>query len=164
MSDDPTELRLLTPDSTTFSLGPGGLPRLELEEICYPRVGFIRLFPIRWPDRYISVRDGSGDEVGIIEDIHSFPTEARKLILHELSITSYLPLIADILKLDVQREVVNWQVRTDHGIREFSTKRRSSIRHLDDNRLIVTDNEACRYLIDPPTLPRRARSLLSGLV
>jgi hypothetical protein len=163
-ADPALDIRLLTPGDTTFHLGPGGLPRIELADCCYTRVGFIRLFPIRWPDRYISVRDPRGDEIGIIESLADFPAAARSLIARELAITSHLPGITDILDLDVQREVVHWRVRTDHGERDFTTKRRSAIRYLGDGRLIVTDAEACRYLIDRATLPRRARHLLAGLV
>lgn len=155
-------LRLLAPDGCRFSRGPGGTLRAEIDGLLSCRQAVLRrLFPIRDPDRFISVSDGK-EEVGIIADLGAFDAETRRIVREELDLFYAVPEIVEIEELKEEYGYYHWKTRTDRGPREFYVKGRTeSVRFSPPAQLLIVDIHKSRYRIaDAGLLPRASRRLL----
>jgi len=128
----------------------------------------VRLFPLTDPERYISVsyKQGKEDvEVGILRNLADLPGDQRELVLTDLDRMYFLPEILDIEQIKMAHGMDEWFVVTDRGPKEFFVNnRKDNMTVTEENMLIVTDIEKCRYRIDDHTkLSGRARHSL-GLV
>ncbi|NQU40870.1 MAG: DUF1854 domain-containing protein [Lentisphaerae bacterium] len=123
------------------------------------------LFPLSDPEHYISIQQGDDKhhpEIGIIKDLSALLPEQRQLIDQDLKHQHFLPEILSIEDIRGLHGIDEWCVTTDRGpITFFVSGRKSSIVLTNDNLLLVTDIEKCRYRItDYTTLPLRARQML----
>jgi hypothetical protein len=82
-------VRLLTPENATIFDGSFSLMHCEVKgDNLYRGVFAVLMFPIRYPDRYISLRytdlEDKEKEIGVIEDLTGFPLEAQRLVRNTL--------------------------------------------------------------------------------
>ena len=119
-------------------------------------------FPLSNPKRMVVVRDESGSEVGILDDLRQLDTDSRQVIREELEKSYFMPRIVDVERIEEELSVVTWRVATDHGPRTFQVRAsRASIRKLGGRRVIIRDVDGNRFLIsDWLELPPRARRLV----
>ena len=117
---------------------------------------FVRLFPLRHPDRFVSVirsKDGERrrEELGVLRSLEGLSAEERELVTAELRRSFFLPEIEAIRKLVVTGGVDEWHVATDRGEKIlFICDRKQSIHVCDDGMVFVTDMDKCRYRITHP--------------
>jgi len=113
-------------------------------------------------ERWISVLDDEGRELGIIEELGKLDAENRKIILDELRRRYVLPRIQKILSCKEKFELVQWEVETDRGSKEFLSRNlRENIQQPSENRLILTDVDSNRYDIpDFQSLDKKSQNLL----
>jgi len=126
------------------------------------KVSLARLFPLGEPERWISVLDTEGHELGIMQDLGGLDTESRRLVLEELRRRYIVPQIQRILSCKEKFEMVEWEVQTDRGTTTFLTRNlRDNIQQPDEDRLILTDVDGNRYdIADVGALDTRSRNLL----
>jgi hypothetical protein len=160
------EVKYLTPENASFYRTPGGVLTLEIGTNKYPRVNLHRAFPFTLGDKYISVRDAKGKEVGIVKDIVDFPPETAGLLKEELERRYFTPRISRITSVKSEFGYSYWEVETDRGPRRFNIKGLSdSIIPLSDVRLLIMDIDGNRFEIeDVRKLDRRSQKHIEGMI
>ncbi|HLS89659.1 MAG TPA: DUF1854 domain-containing protein [Limnochordia bacterium] len=161
------DIRYLDPATARFSETPGGFVRLVIgEEESYPRVALYRAFPFSFPDRYISVRDMDGNEIGMIKDLNEFDEKTAKLILRELERRYFTPVITQIESIKEEFGYAYWDVRTDAGPRRFTVRdMQSNVILLSPEHVLIIDVDGNRYEIpDYHKLDARSRKYIEDLL
>ncbi len=126
----------------------GDILRMTIEDdrSCL-RVVPMRAFPISMRDRYISLCDMKGDELGMLRDLHELDRESRKLVEDELWRRYFTPVIRRIISITEKLGIVEWEVETDRGVRAFVTRSlHTSLKETDTGYMIV-DMEDNRFEI-----------------
>jgi len=156
------EFRILEPDYLQFKKNGSKLQMLIKEEDNYKTVSVLPLFPLSESERWVSVLDDEGRELGIIEELGKLDVESRKMILDELRRRYVLPRIRKILSCKERFDLVVWEVETDRGVKEFLSRNlRENIQQPNQNRLILTDVDGNRYDIpDFQSLDKKSQTLL----
>ncbi len=160
--DGTGEVRMLDPKRVTLFRSEAGAPRLTLEgEFSCLRLKVMCSFPLSMPDRYISLRDGTNREIGMIENIRDLDGASRKIAGEEIERRYFLPEITAIYELSGQFGSYDWDVETNRGRRKFLTRGRSEcIIQLPPNRVFVTDVLGNRYQVPDWTALDRSSSAL----
>ncbi|MBF0244047.1 MAG: DUF1854 domain-containing protein [Planctomycetes bacterium] len=153
---------LLDPSKISF-LRQGALLRMTLTgERSLLKVTAHCSFPLSNRRQYISIKDGAGEEVGMIADLGQLDLSDRQRLEEELKRRYVMPEVRKILALNERFGIEDWEFETDRGYRKVS------IRHLRDNlvtspsgALIITDVEGNRFEIkDPESLDFKSQRLL----
>ncbi|MEM4407763.1 MAG: DUF1854 domain-containing protein, partial [Candidatus Caldarchaeum sp.] len=71
------------------------------------------------PEKYISIQDGTGTEIAIIESLESLDPQSRQIILEELDRKYFTPFIVRILSLKQEASMWKWEVQTQRGTTIF---------------------------------------------
>ena len=125
----------------------------------------VRLFPFSDRDGWISLRDGDGQEIVLVEQINDLPASARALIDAELAEHEFVPVIQRIVRISGDIEPCEWEVLTDRGPTRFVLKDEDDVRRLGGQRALVIDAFGIRYLIpDLLALDRASRRVLEQYV
>lgn len=141
-----TEARYLEPGRVRLERHGASLRLTIEEEVCYPRVTVVRMFPLSDPETYLSVRDAANKEVGIITRLADVDEQARKLIREELERRYLVPVIRRVLTVKERFGTVDWQVETDRGRRAFTTRNlRENVAQPQPGRYILSDTDGNRY-------------------
>ena len=82
----------------------------------------IRCFPWSYKDRFISIRDDSGQEIALIDNLNQLEQNSRKSIETALNETDFLFHIQRIDAIETEFEIRNWKVLTQQGVYQFQTK------------------------------------------
>jgi len=97
---------------------------------------------------FISIRDKENNEIGIIEDILTFPENIIELFNEELNRRYFLPIIKNIYSVKEEYGYSYWNVLTDLGNKKFTIRRDNySFINVKDNRVMVIDVDGNRYEI-----------------
>ena len=154
-SANPTVTRYLTPDIARIHLGNlGALHVTVLNDRIYGGVYAVYVFPVRHPDRYISLRHtnskGEDIEVGIVHDLAQWPEQDRALVQDALHRHYFVHVITHINKIGFKYGFLAFEVDTDKGPAEFLMRwqhdRALDYGHhgkilldVDDNRYLIPD-------------------------
>lgn len=146
------DIKYILPKESIFYKNSGGFIglkiALELEEKDFKRVALMRSFPLSNSNKYISVRDKDGNEIGIIYDTLEFPQEIQKLFEEELNRRYFLPIIKNINSIKEEFGYTYWEVLTDIGKKRFTIRKdNNSFVNVKDNRIMVSDVDGNRYEI-----------------
>ena len=144
------EIKILTPDNCKFTKHGGAFLSLEVENDKYPKVTVYRTFPFSDPDRYLSVRQATpkAEEIGIINDLSSWPENIRKIIETQLNLRYFTPVIKKINDIKEEYGFAYWSVETDKGDMNFTTSIWSPITRITENRLLISDLDSNRFEIE----------------
>ena len=160
---DTVDLRYLDPRTLRFFHRGATLHVAVADQATHLNVAILRAFPLSDPDRYLSVRDNQGDDIGLIADPAGLDPESRRLVDDALRRRYVLPVVQRILGLKERFETVEWDVETDRGHTQFVTRNlRDNVVRPAKDRCILTDVDGNRY--DIPSLgaldiASRARAL-----
>ena len=164
---DYVDIRYLDPAEAKFEETPGGFVRLTIgaDEI-YPRVALYRAFPFTYLDRYISVRDVEGKEIGMIRELGEFGEETAQLILRELDRRYFTPVISRIESIKEEFGYAYWNVVTDAGPRRFTVRdMQQSVLLLSTYHVLIIDVDGNRFEIpDYQELDARSRKYIEDLL
>lgn len=120
------------------------------------------LFPYDEPERYISVLNSSGEEVGIIADINDLEEKSAEAVRSELKIKYYTPKIKKILRMKERGGFAYWTVITENGKCEFTV--RDNFRNffkIGENSAVIYDMDSNRFMIESITaLDRKSRKTI----
>jgi len=146
--DDSTfRLRFFASNEIAFSRAGDALRMtIEGDRSCL-RVVPMYAFPHSMRDRYISLRDMDGNELGMIRSLGGLDKSTRKLLEEELRRRYVTPVILEIISVSDKYEVVEWEVETDRGRKTFVTRSLHDSLTVSADSLIVTDMESNRYEI-----------------
>jgi hypothetical protein len=139
-------VRYLEPGKVRF-FRHGALLRVTIEDerTCI-RASVLRAFPLSMPDRYLSLRDGAGKEMGIIRDPAGLDPDSRGLVAGELARRYLNPVVRRIISVKERFGIVEWEADTDRGVRRFATRNlRENLVKPSPHRYIIADVDDNRY-------------------
>ncbi len=164
MLDDESDFKLkfLEPEKVMFFRSGDALRvTIEGDKSCL-RVVPMRAFPISMRDRYVSLRDMAGNELGMIRDPDELDRDSRKLLKDEIRKRYFTPVIRGIKSLQDKFGIVEWEVETDRGVRKFMTRSLHDSLNETEGGFIITDLENNRYEIrDRSELDPRSAAILT---
>ncbi len=107
----------------------------------------ISAFPIKNPDAFIQLSDVPGEQGGILPTLDGIPSDALAAIRKALDARYLIPRVSRVLHLNERAPgVLHWKVETNRGERVFFTESAGeAIRHLNTDRLRITDIEGNAY-------------------
>src|SRR5438477_10825346 len=112
-----TGVRRLTPDTTKIFEGAFSLLHCAVKgDTMYRGVFAVLMFPIRYPDRYISMRYTDEKdkirEIGIIEDLSTFPEETQQLVKRILTKHYHEQIISRVYEVRLEFGLLFFDVET----------------------------------------------------
>ena len=121
-----------------------------------------RLFPVSFPDKYITFLDENGTEICVARSIGDLDCDSAKVLKDSLDDYYLVPVITRIIRTETKYGILRWTVETDRGVRSFDIRNRShDIRSLPDGTIRVRDSNDNRYNIKGiESLDSHSRSLL----
>jgi len=155
---DPTKIGIIRDSHKRVLLKVG-----EEEKVVY-RV--MRSFPLTGPEKYISLADEEGKELGMIRQLKDLDPSSRKILEEELERAYFVPIIKRILAVkELYGGVTDIAVETDRGYREFELRSKETIRFVGLSRIMITDVDGNRYEIrDMGAMDARSKSLIEWMV
>jgi hypothetical protein len=154
-------IHLLDPAQIEFDRDEHGRLRLRLGEEVFEPVRPVRCFTHTLRDRYVSLWDAEGREIGLIEDLNALSPPSRQVLEEELEKRYFVPEILRIRRLTSRHGVTSWQVETDRGRRDFQVRTRDDVRWLPGGLILITDIDGNRFRISSRSrLDPRSRTLL----
>lgn len=145
-----------------FHRSAGGLLALTVREedgseTHYDRVIVLRAFPLTAPEEHLSIRlpNGARSELGMLRRLSDLDEEGERLVREELATRYFMPRITRVLSFH-RRRAVYMDVECDLGRRRITMRDNvSSVRHLEDGRILFTDVDGTSYeLCDPKSLDK----------
>lgn len=160
------ELVFLHPEQVVFARRGDTLSLTLDGEHHYPRVVLRSCFPVSEEERYLSVRDASGEdqpEIGMIEDWTVLGESDRQAVADELALHYLTPAIRRVNEVKDELGFLYWTVETDKGAKEF-VMRNNVIRHAREvtpgHWLLIDVNQARYEIPDIEALDRRSQKLV----
>lgn len=152
------DINYLTNEDCEFYKTEGGLLGLKVKGEDLGRVALLRMFPLKKPDKFISVRrenrrrtDGR-KEYGVIEDIAAFDEKSRELIMEELNRRYFVPEITKVVSVKEEYGHTYWNVETDAGERSFTVfDMNSNLFRLSGDRVMIIDVDGNRFVFPDVT-------------
>ncbi len=164
--DEAASVRYLTTDDFILFRTPAGGMRLTLKgDRSVLRIKARRCFPYSMPDKFISLRDGSDGEIGIIADLKDLPNDYRRWIEEDLEMRYYVPQVRSIKTIRQRFGGIEWHVDTDRGPKRLITKGvHDTMMEVEIGRFIVTDVDGNRFEIFTDRLDPASSEWLNRLI
>ncbi|HHT91601.1 MAG: DUF1854 domain-containing protein [Bacillota bacterium] len=160
------DVQFLDAKSVRLRTTAGGLVSLGLGDTFFPKVDLHLAFPFSDPERFISVREPEGDEIGLIRHIQELDPLSQEAVRKELRWRYYTPRIQRIISYKEEFGHTYWEVETDRGVHTFVTRGRDqTVRSISERRTLIIDVSGNRYEIaDLEDLDVRSREYLATLL
>ncbi len=164
--DEAGNVKYLAPDDFILFRTDGGGLRLTLkDDRSFLRVKARRCFPFSISTKFISLRGGDDEEIGIVPDLADLSKEYRRWIEEDLNIRYFTPRVTAIESIRYRPGGVEWHLETDRGSKRVITKSvHDTMSEVEPGRYIITDVEGNRYEIITEELDESSRGLLERLV
>lgn len=149
-TEEMLRVRYLNDENAVFERTGTGFLSLRIGDEFYPRVVVVRMFPFSDKDEFISVRTAEerSREIGIVEKMSQVSRETAEMLEEQLTLRYFTPVIEKILKIKEEYGFAYWNVVTNHGACNFTTRMGgSSVIHLSDVRILVMDIDENRFEI-----------------
>ena len=164
----------ITEELTILAPGRVRLFRDEFEDLCLELDGSTRqpvrpryVFPLSAPDRFVSLADREGAEIGIVSDTSRLDEESRQALAAELERDYFCARITRVRSMaGGHHRVQQWEVETDRGPSTFEIRsHRRDIRDLGGGRVLIKDADGNRFEIpNYRDLDPVSRDLVEGVV
>lgn len=142
------DIGIFDPAAIEFYRNPQGFLAMKKGEEDFKRVKLSRILPFAEPEKYITVSDTEGKELGIIRDLAELDKAQRELALEELSARYYCPEVTNIKSIKEKMGYFYFDVAFGSYKKIFAVKDISrSIKQIDDKCIVITDVDGSRYLI-----------------
>jgi hypothetical protein len=144
------DLVYLDPSSIELRWKTDTLEMRKKDEEEWQKAGLIRLFPLTEKERWLSLMDKDGKEIGILKDLRGLSGNSLTALRKELAQRYIIPHIQCILSCRERFDMTEWTVETDRGVRTFLTRglrdnakqplaRHFILKDVEDNRYDVPD-------------------------
>src|SRR3954471_21783253 len=118
------------------------------EERSYLTVKVYQAWPLSLPGRCISLQDGQGEEIVLVDRLDHFSTVSRPVIEEELRRRYLTSRVLRIVGIRTEFGVTYWDVVTDRGERDFVIQSLTeSCVWLGEHHLLLVDPEGNRFEI-----------------
>lgn len=164
--DEAANVKYLEAGNFTLFRTPAGALRMTYkDEISYLWLKARRIFPFTYPTKYISIRNGNDEEIGIIKDLAALSKDYRIWIEDELDMRYFTPRVKSISAIKRRFGGIEWFVDTDKGAKRFITKGvHDTTAEIEPGRYMVTDVDGNRYEIMTATLDETSKGILDRLL
>lgn len=138
-------------EASAVKIGRNSFEELTVElsdGTTHTKVEALRSFPLTDSNRYITLMDSEGDEIGIIRDIKQLSSESAEVLKSELQKRYFMPKITKIYELDGEFGVTRWVVDTNRGPVIFGMRTRYDVVSLENGRVLIKDADGNRYEIE----------------
>ena len=127
---------------------------------------FKRIFPLSDPKAFLSVQDGAGKEVGILQSADELDPAARELVQEELERRYFTPQISLIDELRQDAGMWRFTVQTQRGPTQFYVRNwRDSAHEVGSGRWQIHSVDGQRFEIpNVEKLDVRSQTLLEQLL
>lgn len=166
-----TGVKRLTPANTTIFEGTFSLLHCQVKgDTLYRGVFAVLLMPITYPDRYVSLRytdtADKEQEIGIIEQLSTFPAEQQQLVRRNLVKQYYEKIVKRIHSIECLYGLLFFKIETQRGHEEFVMPwRHDRAEDFGDDGKVLLDSLDNRYIIpEVSKLPPSDRRLFLGFV
>jgi hypothetical protein len=154
-TEEMLKLRYINSSNAEFARTEGGFVSLKIGDETYPRIQVYQSFPFTDPYSYISIREPNekAKEIGIIKDLRTdVSKETQEMLKEQLRLRYFTPIITKINNIKDEYGFAYFDVLTDHGACRFTIHMGgSSVVHLTDTRLMITDLDGNRFEIPDVT-------------
>jgi hypothetical protein len=128
-------------------------------------IEIVRCFPWSAAERFLSLRDAAGLEVGFIDEPKELDPASLAAVRATLGRASFVLEVTRILAVDEDFELRSFRVETPHGPRAFQTPLDAWPRELEGGGLVLEDVHGDLYRVSRPLeLDRASRKLLWAFV
>ena len=148
------ELNYIKPGMGSFYENANGLLSYRNQED-YGRVSVIRMFPLKYEEKFLSVRvenfsrNDKNSEIGIIKDLAEFSEAEQLIVRKELARRYFIPEITEVKKVTEEFGHTMWSVETTSGEREFTvTDMGANLFNLGNGKVMLVDVYGNRYVIN----------------
>ncbi|WP_019419264.1 DUF1854 domain-containing protein [Paenibacillus sp. OSY-SE] len=93
----------------------GGVLQLTDHDSIISEIQLYRTFPFSHAERYLSVRNSDGNEIGIIPDITQLDEDSQIAIRLELKRRYFVPEVEQIHSIREKDNIWVWELTTDRG-------------------------------------------------
>ena len=165
-ADEAANVRYLALDDFTLErTEAGGLRMTIADERTVLRVKSKLCFPFSHPAKYVSIRDGNDDEIGIIADLAHIDKGDRRLIEDDLEMRYFTPRVKSIKMIKHRFGGVEWLVDTDCGSKRLITKGvHDTMTEVEPGRYVITDVDGNRYEIHVDELDQPSRERIDRMI
>ena len=157
---------ILDPEQVRLHQGAGGLVRLTLGDRSYLQVACYRAFPLTAANEWAVFFAGDGSLIGMLEDPELLAVDSRAVCHEALELRYVVPRVRMVVAVreeyreDEWNPAQVWDVETDRGpLRLHLPNLADHVRPLADGRLLFTDRDERRCLLQPSALDGRSRAL-----
>jgi hypothetical protein len=159
MSLTETELKLFFSPKDRLRLTVGN-------ERSYPTVKPAWASPLTYPERFLSLQDGKGDEIVLIDDPKRLPKESLEAVNLELSRRYLTATIEEVEDARSEFGVTYWHVKTNRGMRDFVTQSlQENAQWLSPDHLLLIDVDGNRFeLKNVESMDERSRAFLATIL
>jgi len=116
-------VRWLTPENARLYEGEFGMLDCDVNGETYRGVHAVLMFPIRHPNRYISIRyfneNNKEEEVGIIPALDEFPEDQQRIVRTKLGRHYYEQMILRVYEIQSEYGLLFFDVETQRGREQF---------------------------------------------
>ena len=125
-----------------------------------------RLFPKSGGNKYVTLLDGTGEEVAVIRDVSALDPESRAVVENALEEYYMIPRITKFISMVDTFKIWMWTAETDHGTITFEVRNHiSTVKPLYDGRVLITDASDNRYEIpDYRKLDKRSVKMIETML
>jgi hypothetical protein len=167
----PAGVRRLIPDTTTIFEGTFSLLHCSVKnDQLYRGVFAVRMFPIHFPERFISLHytdlHDKDREIGVIENLKIFPEDQQHLVRWSLAAHYYEQEIRRINRVTLEYGLLFFEVETQRGEETFVMPWRGDrAEDYGDKGKVLLDAMDNRYIIpDVEALPTADRRRFTGFI
>ncbi len=168
---DETQVRWLTPEVTHIFEGTYSLLHCTVKgDTLYRGVFAVRMFPVSYPDKFISLRHHDIEEkvreIGIIPDLNAHPAGAQKLVRASLERHYYEQIISGIHEVRNEFGLLFFDVQTQRGREQFIMPwRHDRAEDYSANGKLLLDVSDNRYIVpDVAELPPADRRRMTKYI
>ncbi len=114
----------------------------------HTNVEAIRSFPLTDSNKYITLMDREGAEIGILQDIRHLSQASADILVSELQKRYFMPKITKIHEIEGEFGVTRWVVETNRGPVIFNMRTRYDVVSLENGRVLIKDVDGNRYEVE----------------
>lgn len=145
---------------------PEGRLRLTIDNQSYLDVVPRWVSPRTYPDKYLSLMDGKGHEILLLESIEAAGPENSKVLTEELFRRYLYTKVLAVEAIRMEFGATYWTVMTDRGRRDFVTQSlQENANWISPEFLLLIDVEGNHYHVRPVSgMDERSQRLLNRTV
>lgn len=135
-----------------------------VDDRSYPTVKPAWSAPLSYPDKYLALINGKGEEIVTINDPGDLDTDSRTAVLEELRRRYLTATIHKIAHAKTEFGATYWHVITDRGERDFVTQSlQENAQWLGPGHLLLVDVDGNRFEIpDTEALDMSSRAFIEA--